>query len=551
MSVAVVQSATAQNGGGGAAPIVFADAPTAGNLLLFLLGAASNSIGDFAADEILTLAAEGAGPVSAGLIYCRRVQSGDPIDYGFGFNGGAISVIGLELSGATGSVGFFDATPAWSSGAVDPASDGQPSVTPSDAATGGLAISFLITNGDVTASESSPWTGGYSAVQTNQCVFADVAAATPGEQMTASWDLSGDTYWTGAVFVISAQSGVDTPTASAGGAQYALANAAVTLPGSATTAEGHTATYAWTSPALSAPAITSGADSLTATIASTGSPQAITAYTYQLTVTQDDGQTAVAQMTLTVAPPASFNAYGDTVIITHVQDQVFSTDTGSTDSATVDIDTAAGNTLVVSVWGQIGSDTALTLTSVTDSTGEDGNTWTYSAEANSQSPPAAGSFDAAIGYYGFCAVGVCIGAEAVASVTVGLSAEASELYVIVSEFAGVPAGAVLDGAASSDAYAIASSVTASIEMASRVGLAVAVSASQFGWSAADAPYTLVGGGAAWALTLADGPQSATLTLGYDNQVNAWAMLGIGDPDIVYQGWYGTNPVLAASGGEWS
>ena len=47
MSVAVVQSATAQNAGGGPAPAVFTDAPTAGNLLLFAVGAAASSIGDF------------------------------------------------------------------------------------------------------------------------------------------------------------------------------------------------------------------------------------------------------------------------------------------------------------------------------------------------------------------------------------------------------------------------------------------------------------------------------------------------------------------------
>ena len=105
------------------------------------------------------------------------------------------------------------------------------------------------------------------------------------------------------------------PTANAGSAQTVNARSTVTLSGSYTTASSHTATLLWTA-GSGAPAITSGATSTTATIAdigggvvASGGDAADITYSYTLTVTQDDSQTANASVTITVSYANRFLAH--------------------------------------------------------------------------------------------------------------------------------------------------------------------------------------------------------------------------------------------------
>jgi hypothetical protein len=96
------------------------------------------------------------------------------------------------------------------------------------------------------------------------------------------------------------------PTANAGNNQTVQPYADVFLSGSYTTQSGHTASVAWT--ALSgAPAITAGATTDSPEIANIGGPLIAsggepvdTNYTYQMTVTQDDSQTASSTTVVTV-----------------------------------------------------------------------------------------------------------------------------------------------------------------------------------------------------------------------------------------------------------
>ena len=98
-----------------------------------------------------------------------------------------------------------------------------------------------------------------------------------------------------------------------------------------------------------------------------------------------------------------------------------------------------GNTLVVVCSAYQAGNTAQSLVSVSDSTGTNvwtvvQGTWGYYTSSN---------------YSGACAVAFCVNATAVSSVTIHWSAIAGTNSIMqVLEFAGVPAGAGLDGSAS-------------------------------------------------------------------------------------------------------
>lgn len=119
-------------------------------------------------------------------------------------------------------------------------------------------------------------------------------------------------------------------------------------------------------------------------------------------------------------------------------------DAFTANTATVDITTADGDTLVAYVAAYIDSDTQLHLTDVTDSAG---NTWIFSTAAASQNPPANGCYDTSEHYYGFSAIAYCIDAEAVTSVTITLNTAAHFIGLGASELA-LASDAYVDAAAS-------------------------------------------------------------------------------------------------------
>lgn len=106
------------------------------------------------------------------------------------------------------------------------------------------------------------------------------------------------------------------PTVSAGPNQSVLPFSAVTFAGSVSPASSHTATSAW-GLSSGAPPLTSGATTPTPTISNVGCPTVASGgnpsdavYTYTLTGTQDDSQTAQSSMTLTVAYSTRYRAHG-------------------------------------------------------------------------------------------------------------------------------------------------------------------------------------------------------------------------------------------------
>ena len=110
-------------------------------------------------------------------------------------------------------------------------------------------------------------------------------------------------------------------------------------------------------------------------------------------------------------------------------------------SATVsasDFSTTAGSTLTLQLGCWSTADTPISITSITDSAG---NTWNFSTSAYNQNPPAAGSWDAGDGLYGFVAIASCIGAAAVDSITVVFDASSVNWAEgSLSEWADLPAG---------------------------------------------------------------------------------------------------------------
>ena len=143
-----------------------------------------------------------------------------PSDWGFGSEGSPTAFIIFELAGVTQSADCLDTGPvaSWSGRGNTPAVNGQPSYTPTAAASGGLALSILTEATTSATSQGGPWTGGISNTDagTYDGLFCYQQAATPGTAMTASWTVAADPDLVGAVVVILPQSAVAAPTVSTG-----------------------------------------------------------------------------------------------------------------------------------------------------------------------------------------------------------------------------------------------------------------------------------------------------------------------------------------------
>jgi len=204
-------------------------------------------------------------------------------------------------------------------------------------------------------------------------------------------------------------------------------------------------------------------------------------------------------------------------------------------SATISADdftTTAGNTLILEVGCWSTADSPFGIAGITDSAGND---WAYSTSAYSQNPPAAGSWDAGDGLYGFCALASCIDAAAIDSVTVVFTAtDVNWAEGNLTEVTGLPLGSVVLAGASADA--IATGVTEysppSVTVASP-GAVLAVALS----SAVDAEFTAASGGftilnigdtiGAINATAAAGTISTELSGSSSCNVPSGAMLAIG------------------------
>jgi len=196
--------------------------------------------------------------------------------------------------------------------------------------------------------------------------------------------------------------------------------------------------------------------------------------------------------------------------IHHIQDKT--AQAGSSNTATVAINSQAGNTLVLYVLGAQNGNNPFALATVTDSTGT--NVWHYSTQQQSQAPPVAGAYNG-VSVYQIAALAYCINAAAVTSVTVtttGVSANSS-VFAAVSEFSGVPPQATIDGSAAANTVATASSDTSpSINVTGSADVLAAcnynngtLSSVSAGWTSFDPNFTV----AAWQITSA--PVSASIT----------------------------------------
>ena len=219
--------------------------------------------------------------------------------------------------------------------------------------------------------------------------------------------------------------------------------------------------------------------------------------------------------------------------IIHVKDAV--EDSGAVNTVTVPVNTATGNTLIVYALAAQTGNNPLALASITDSTGT--NVWHYSTQLNSQSPPAAGAYNGT-SVYQLAAIGYCVNAAAVTSVTVtttGVAANSS-LFVTVSEFSGVLPQATIDGAASSNTVATAGSDTSpNIQVTGSSDVLAAcnynngtLSQVSPGWTSADPAFTA----AAWQITAAPATQNVTWTFTSPALYTASAILAIGVPVLV-------------------
>lgn len=559
MSVTVVQTATGINSPN-PAQIIFGSTPGNGNLLLFFVGVANAVTGNLTVSPNLKVLGDS---LNEGVVYYHRYATGEVPAWAFSIPGAVVDVVGYELAGASLSVQFVDSTPIWGGGTYSPASDNQQStVTPSSASTGGLALSVLTEGiGGFATSQTSPWVSPVSIINSGSAVYVYQAPTTPGTPISTNWVVANGTaatYWSGTIVVVDAWNGITPPTANAGGQQFVQAFSSVTLSGSATTAAGHTATYAWTALTVNAPAVTSGASTLTAIISNTGAPYKLTEYSYQLFVTQDDGQTATSIVVVTVAPASMFQLTGATVNTAHaqVQSNIFTlpSATGNITSLPVTLTNAVGSTLVLAISIVAGGSTPVTITSLLD-TG--GNTWQYSSAASSQSPPTGGSLWSANTLWGFSAVAYCIAAPHVAgtitcTINVPVFASGGQYFSLqVHEFTGVPAGSMLDGSAASSTFQVTPTITPEIVTAANSDVVVLSCASQFSLSTVPSGFTLGSDfQTAWGITAGAGTQAVTSSLESTSAVMSWAILGIGNPAVNYENWYGMYPAKLAHGGSW-
>ena len=161
------------------------------------------------------------------------------------------------------------------------------------------------------------------------------------------------------------------------------------------------------------------------------------------------------------------------------------TDAFASNAITVDITTTAGDTLVAYIAGYVNSNTQLHLVSVADSAA---NAWTFSTAPAHQNPPANGCYDDVEDYYGFSAIGYCVDAAAVSSVTVTLNATCNFIGVGVHELILTPE-AYADGAASAGTLltGINTFTTPSVTTTQQNDVIVATCSCDDGWLQTSSP----------------------------------------------------------------
>jgi hypothetical protein len=223
--------------------------------------------------------------------------------------------------------------------------------------------------------------------------------------------------------------------------------------------------------------------------------------THDVTSTYQSGAIIVVQPQALVVP------------VKHIQNQQNYVTVGTT--CPVTITSTGGNTLVASIVVTLPADTpTMAIAAIADSTGT--NTWQFSTAAQSQTPPAAGAWDAAHTGYFFSAIGYCVNAAAVTSVTVtsGASVNSGSMRVIVSEFSGIPATATAGPAAADTTLQTGTTLTSpAVTTTGFKDLIVAATEPLNFWTAADSPWTLAwsSGEAAWLISTSPGTDAATWT----------------------------------------
>jgi hypothetical protein len=559
VTVAQVTSNTAGNING-SATIQFAETPANGHLIIFLVGINHTAAVDIAPSPGTYLLYDSG---SVARVYYTWYSTGDNDVWAFGGPGGTCSVIAYDLDTGGKTSVIADGAPFWLQNFTVGTGNGEsePSVSTTSAATGGLAISFLAVADDssIVVTDAGPWDAMQTLDTSDALVYADTAPAVASSTMTAAWTVTGAYFAdNGIVFVVLPYSGVDPPAPSTGSPQFSQAAGSATLSGSPGFAGGHTGTVEWTWP-QGTPPVTSGASSNTATISNVGTPHALSVYTYNYTVTQDDGQVVADTVTVTVAPPPVFRAFGTPVDITLAQMQFVSPATINSNTQSVSIQTTAGNTLVLCVSAKLDLDEVVSIVSITDTGGND---WQYSTSTVSQSPPANGSYYTLNQYYGFAAIAYCIDAASTrmgGSITVTLNQAINanpenelSYTIVVYEFAGVPAGSVLDGA-SSGASTTSNEVVQSLFTEGIVSdIVVAVANSNGGFVSVNEPYVLgPSSETAYGIPASPGEQVVTLLGPFSEEMNGWGILAIGNPSFEGIAWYSGTPAKKASSGSWS
>lgn len=154
------------------------------------------------------------------------------------------------------------------------------------------------------------------------------------------------------------------------------------------------------------------------------------------------------------------------------------------------VSTAAGSYIAVEISAYITGNVPTVIEDITDST-LGGNTWVFPETANQLSPPAAGVYNATDNYYALAAIGYCLNAEAVTSITVTLSEVSSDFRVTVYETPGLPpSGVEVVSSASLTNLAAQTSITTPAVDAAPGGATFAVCTVDVGMTSAGSPFLI-------------------------------------------------------------
>lgn len=216
---------------------------------------------------------------------------------------------------------------------------------------------------------------------------------------------------------------------------------------------------------------------------------------------------------------------------------------GTSSPLVLSVTNTAGNALILTIEAYVSGSGPLSVSSVTDNASGGSNTWQYSTATSNQNPPVNGAIVG--GSYGMAAIAVCLPSDnggtvkTFTQVTVTFNtAPTGTAYVGVSEFTGVPAGTVIDNAASNAPLTSGLSFTTpAVVTTGPSDVVMAVTAQDIAWSSVNSPYTAVNSftdpDAAYAVSQAAGSQSATFNAGSSNEVWACSILAIGVPAATF------------------